>query len=145
MTSLYERDARALSAMSFLRFFPQAVTGGEGSYLFDERGRRLLDLSASWGAASLGHSHPAVRAAVDRALSAQAGASHRPSSSCPPTAPFTSTAMGPSRVWGSRTPWLAGSVSIPLFTKRIIRPIPDPPAVKHLTGYTLFDGIPPNS
>lgn len=76
MTNLYERDAGALSSMSFLRFFPQAVTGGNGAYLFDERGRRLLDLSASWGAASLGHSHPAVRAAVDRALSSQAGASH---------------------------------------------------------------------
>ncbi|GEO39804.1 aspartate aminotransferase family protein [Skermanella aerolata] len=76
MTGLYERDARTLSSMSFLRFFPQAVTGGEGSYLFDEGGRRLLDLSASWGAASLGHSHPAVRLAVDRALSNQAGASH---------------------------------------------------------------------
>ena len=40
MTGLYECDARALSTMSFLRFFPQAVTGGEGAYLFDERGHR---------------------------------------------------------------------------------------------------------
>jgi hypothetical protein len=51
----------------------------------------------------------------------------------------------PSRVWGSRTLWLAGSVSIPLFIKRKTRPIPDPPLVKHLTDYTLFDRTPPNS
>ncbi|MXQ10618.1 aspartate aminotransferase family protein [Microvirga makkahensis] len=74
--NLYERDQRALSSMASLRFFPQAAVGGEGAYLIDEHGGRLLDLSASWGAASLGHSHPAVRAAVDRALASQAGASY---------------------------------------------------------------------
>lgn len=76
MPGLYERDKRSLSALSNLRFFPQAVTGGEGSYLIAEDGRRLLDFSASWGAASLGHSHPALAAAVAGALQNQAGASH---------------------------------------------------------------------
>ena len=32
-TSLYERDQQALSKMSFLRFFPLAVTGGDGVWL----------------------------------------------------------------------------------------------------------------
>jgi 4-aminobutyrate aminotransferase len=73
--TLYERDERALSKLQKLRFFPLAVTGGEGCYLIDETGRRLLDFSASWGAASLGHAHPALRQAVDRAIASQAGAS----------------------------------------------------------------------
>ena len=73
--SLVDRDAAAISRLQKLRFFPLAVTGGEGCYLIDEAGRRLLDLSGSWGAVSLGHGHPALRAAVDRALANQAGAS----------------------------------------------------------------------
>ena len=83
MPSLYERDQKALSRMSFLRFFPQAVIGGDGSWLIGDDGRRLLDFSASWGAAGLGHSHPAVREAVAKALSSQAGASHLSSANLP--------------------------------------------------------------
>ena len=69
------RDGASLSALQKLRFFPLAVTGGKGCTLIEEGGRELLDLSAAWGAASLGHSHPAIRSAVDRALANQAGAS----------------------------------------------------------------------
>ncbi|MFD2741576.1 aspartate aminotransferase family protein [Sulfitobacter aestuarii] len=73
--ALIARDGAALSPLQKLRFFPLAVTGGAGCTLIEDGGRELLDLSASWGAASLGHSHPVLRAAVDRALSDQAGAS----------------------------------------------------------------------
>ncbi|BCH34263.1 aspartate aminotransferase family protein [Mesorhizobium sp. L-8-10] len=83
MPSLYERDLKSLSRLSHLRFFPQAVIGGKGAYLTSDDGRRLLDFSASWGAASLGHSHPAVRDAVLRALSDHAGASHLSSANLP--------------------------------------------------------------
>ena len=76
MSGLYARESRSVSKMAHLRFFPQAVVGGSGAYLTGDDGRRLLDFAASWGAASLGHSHPAIREAVNRALSDQAGASY---------------------------------------------------------------------
>jgi 4-aminobutyrate aminotransferase len=76
MSGLYARESRSVSKMAHLRFFPQAVVGGNGAYLTGDDGRQLLDFAASWGAASLGHSHPAVRGAVNRALSDQAGASY---------------------------------------------------------------------
>ncbi|MCF3641135.1 aspartate aminotransferase family protein [Rhizobium sp. TRM95111] len=83
MSGLYARESRSVSTMAHLRFFPQAVVGGSGVYLTGDDGRRLLDFAASWGAASLGHAHPAVREAVDRALSDQAGASYLSSANEP--------------------------------------------------------------
>ncbi|GAA4160370.1 aspartate aminotransferase family protein [Shinella granuli] len=76
MSGLYARESRSVSTMAHLRFFPQAVVGGSGAYLTGDDGRKLLDFAASWGAASLGHSHPAIREAVNRALCDQAGASY---------------------------------------------------------------------
>jgi len=73
--SLTNRDASVIAGIQKLRFFPQTVIAGEGCYLIDEDHRRLLDLSATWGAASLGYSHPALIQAVTSAVGSQAGAS----------------------------------------------------------------------
>jgi 4-aminobutyrate aminotransferase len=72
---LYVRESKAIAGIQKLRFFPQTIISGEGCYLITEDGRRLLDLSATWGAASLGYAHPALITAVEAAVRRQAGAS----------------------------------------------------------------------
>lgn len=42
---------------------------GEGAYLYDIDGNRYLDYIGSWGPLILGHRHPAVVAAIEKALS----------------------------------------------------------------------------
>lgn len=72
---LSQRDTAAIAEIQKLRFNPLAARGGRGSYLTSEDGRRILDLSASATAASLGYAHPAVTEAVTKALTDMGGAS----------------------------------------------------------------------
>src|SRR5262249_47493890 len=53
-----------LEAIGALRFFERA----EGAWLEDASGRRFLDLVCGYGAAALGHRHPAVMEALAQAL-----------------------------------------------------------------------------
>jgi glutamate-1-semialdehyde 2,1-aminomutase len=46
---------------------PFFVARAEGAYLIDTEGRRYVDYVQSWGASILGHAHPAVVEAVQRA------------------------------------------------------------------------------
>lgn len=47
---------------------PPFVVRGQGASLFDAQGREYIDLVCSWGPLILGHAHPAVLDAVQRAL-----------------------------------------------------------------------------
>jgi glutamate-1-semialdehyde 2,1-aminomutase len=55
---------RAFGAVGGEPFF---VARGEGAYLVDTEGRRYIDYVQSWGASILGHAHPKVVEAVQRA------------------------------------------------------------------------------
>lgn len=73
--SLSERENKVIAGIQKVRFFPLPVVGGDGSYLILEDGRRVLDMSATWGAATLGYNHPGVTEAVCRAVDGMAGVS----------------------------------------------------------------------
>ena len=47
---------------------PLIIERGEGPYLFDIDGNRLIDYIGSWGPHILGHRHPAVIGAIENAL-----------------------------------------------------------------------------
>lgn len=74
-TAAYQRACRVLVAgvNSPVRAFravggtPVFIDRAEGPYIFDLDGRRYVDLVGSWGAAIVGHAHPAVVEAVCRA------------------------------------------------------------------------------
>ncbi len=73
--SLRERDARVIANIGKLRFCPVALSRGKGAYLYEEDGRRLLDLCGSFGPAIAGYGHPEIVDAITRAASDMAGAS----------------------------------------------------------------------
>jgi glutamate-1-semialdehyde 2,1-aminomutase len=58
---------RAFNAVGGTPFF---VDRAEGAYLYDTEGNRYLDFVQSWGASILGHAHPAVVEAIQRAAAA---------------------------------------------------------------------------
>ena len=72
---LLERAARVIpgGVNSPVRAFqavegaPPFISRAEGCWLFDEDGRRYLDLIGSWGPIIAGHAHPAVLGAISEA------------------------------------------------------------------------------
>ncbi|MBT9502031.1 MAG: glutamate-1-semialdehyde 2,1-aminomutase [Burkholderiaceae bacterium] len=46
---------------------PRFITRGDGAYIFDANGKRYIDYIGSWGPMILGHGHPAVLEAVQKA------------------------------------------------------------------------------
>jgi 4-aminobutyrate aminotransferase len=71
---LYARDLRSVAGIEKLRFFPLAITSGDGCWLTEAGGRRLLDLTSTWTAAGLGHGHPKVVETVTEAIKNPPGA-----------------------------------------------------------------------
>jgi glutamate-1-semialdehyde 2,1-aminomutase len=47
---------------------PFFTARADGAYLFDVEGQRYIDYVGSWGPMVVGHNHPTVRAAVERAV-----------------------------------------------------------------------------
>jgi glutamate-1-semialdehyde 2,1-aminomutase len=74
--ALFERAQRVIpgGVNSPVRAFravggtPRFITRAEGPYIFDAEGKRHTDYIGSWGPMILGHGHPAVVDAVQRAL-----------------------------------------------------------------------------
>ena len=74
-SQLFERAQRVIpgGVNSPVRAFravggtPRFITRAEGAYLWDAEGRRYIDYIGSWGPMILGHGHPAVVDAVQRA------------------------------------------------------------------------------
>src|SRR2546423_3176662 len=78
MTDWYERalaripggvnsPVRSFASVGGQPFFTER---GEGAYLIDTEGNRYVDYVQSWGASILGHAHPSVVEAVQRAAAA---------------------------------------------------------------------------
>ena len=47
---------------------PRFIQKAEGSYIYDVEGRRYIDYVCSWGPMILGHNHPIIREAVEKAV-----------------------------------------------------------------------------
>ena len=52
------------STPPFFAKIPISIVRGEGVYVWDEEGRRYLDLTAGWGVTSIGHAHPVIQEAL---------------------------------------------------------------------------------
>jgi len=72
---LINRDEKVIAGIEKIRFAPIAPIGGDGCYIIEENGRRLLDFSGSWGAAGLGYSNPVITEAITQASKSMASAS----------------------------------------------------------------------
>ena len=73
--NLIDRDSNCIAGIEKIRFSPVAPIWGEGCFIIEENGRRLLDFAGSWGAAGLGYSHPAISEAINKASKSMASAS----------------------------------------------------------------------
>ena len=57
-------DIENTLGITFCERLPLAFTHGKGTQVWDEAGKAYLDFTSGWGVTCLGHSHPAVVAAI---------------------------------------------------------------------------------
>ena len=57
-------DIENTLGITFCERLPLAFTHGMGTQVWDEAGKAYLDFTSGWGVTCLGHSHPAVVAAI---------------------------------------------------------------------------------
>lgn len=74
VSNVHYRDNKVIGKVQKLRFNPAEAVGGKGVMLTESNGRQLLDMSAGWGAMSLGYGHPAICEAVNNTVACQPGA-----------------------------------------------------------------------
>lgn len=67
MESLYERCKKVMPAVAN-RATTMGVTKGEGCYLYDENGRKVLDFASGVAVCNLGHNHPEVIKAAEKQM-----------------------------------------------------------------------------
>ncbi len=58
------KDLEAKYYMQVVRRMPPVLIRGDGSRVFDSDGKSYLDFTAGWAVLNMGHSHPAVTAAI---------------------------------------------------------------------------------
>ena len=61
--NLYERSLKVLAPVA-KRATTLGVTSGQGSYLIDESGRKILDFASGVAVCNIGHNHPKVVEAI---------------------------------------------------------------------------------
>ncbi|MDR0780670.1 MAG: aspartate aminotransferase family protein [Pseudomonadales bacterium] len=59
-------DTEDTLGLSFCERLPLAFTHGQGSWVWDEAGKRYLDFTSGWGVTCLGHAHPLITHALTR-------------------------------------------------------------------------------
>ncbi len=68
MTDDFWRDADAHVLRYGANFVPEIITRAEGSFVYTESGRRILDFTSGQMSSILGHSHPDIVATVQREI-----------------------------------------------------------------------------
>ena len=53
-------ESEDMLGITFCKRQKLSIERGEGSYVWDEQGRKYLDMTSGWGVTCLGHSHPLI-------------------------------------------------------------------------------------